>query len=278
MVEKRNGDGQFHGSGTATNERGCTHRDNRDSLSLSPCFSFRSTRDSNLTRLHSLPSNSIVSSFRSRDLSFVLLVSSTPSSETGNFARSLVRSVGALQWLAGNSAKQILRTRNWLDPISGGRRLDSEQLSSSSEGKGLLVSGLRRHLCLSIKSTRSPGPTPRSLSPNPLSPQLFSLSTLDQFTLPSLSPSPLCSSFLPRRYPLTRPAFTLSPTLFPSIFLSRASRIATRLRCTRVATSSIEHGFSSTRLGFEKWMENRAKKKIIYFVGSRDELNEENTF
>lgn len=96
----------------------------------------------------------------------------------------------------------------------------------------MLVSGLRRHLCLSIKFTRSPGPTPRSLSPNPLSPQLFSLSTLDQFTLPSLSPSPLCSSFLPRRYPLTRPAFTLSPTLFPSIFLSRASRIATRLRCT----------------------------------------------
>lgn len=113
-LEKRNG--QFHGSGTVTNERGCT-RDSFDlSLDLSLSLSFRSSRDSNLTRIHPLLSNSIVSSFaRSLVRSFARFL---------NLVKrdwKLCSFVGALQRLAaGNSARQILRTRNWLDSISKG--------------------------------------------------------------------------------------------------------------------------------------------------------------
>lgn len=83
---------------------------------LSLSLSFRSSRDSNLTRIHPLLSNSIVSSFaRSLVRSFARFL---------NLVKrdwKLCSFVGALQRLAaGNSARQILRTRNWLDSISKG--------------------------------------------------------------------------------------------------------------------------------------------------------------
>lgn len=158
---------------TEANERGCTH----DSFSLS----FRSTRDSNL--IHPLPSNSIVSSFAR---SFVR----SSARFLNLFKRDwkLCSFVGSFSWCTpavGNSAKQILRTRNWLDSIFKGEGKEGEgrrqQLSSSEKEK---VVRFERHLCLSIKFTRSLGPTLRSLSPNLTStPSPLVILALDQFPL-----------------------------------------------------------------------------------------------